>query len=144
MFIGEYIHNLDAKKRLAVPAKFRSELGKKAVLARGPDKCLALYPLKEWEKVANKIAELPTGDRQFRSFARFFLSGASEVELDGLGRILIPDFLKEHAGLKEEAVIIGVQKRIEIWERSRWEEYKREIEGAADELAEKLGEIGAY
>lgn len=144
MFIGEYIHNLDAKKRLAVPAKFRGELGKKAVLARGPDKCLALYPLEEWEKVANKIAELPTGDRQFRSFARFFLSGASEVELDGLGRVLIPDFLKEHAGLKEEAVVIGVQKRIEIWERSRWEEYKREIEGAADELAEKLGEIGAY
>ena len=142
MFIGEYIHNQDAKKRLAVPAKFRSELGKRAVLARGPDKCLALYPLKEWEKVANKIAELPTGDRQFRSFARFFLSGASEVELDGLGRILIPDFLKEHAGLHKKVVIAGVNDRIEIWDDQKWKEYKNKTESAGGEIAERLKELG--
>ena len=144
MFIGEYIHSIDTKKRVAVPAKFRSELGKKAVITRGPDQSLVLYSMDEWNKVASKIAELPTGQRDMRSFARFFLAGASEVELDNLGRIPIPDFLKSHAELEEEVVIIGVFKRIEIWNKQHWEKYKKEIEGAADQLAEKLGEIGAY
>lgn len=144
MFIGEYIHSLDSKKRLSIPAKFRKELGKKAVLAVGPDNSLALYPLEEWEKVAQKLAELPTGKRDARAFARIFLSGAAEVELDSLGRILIPDFLKEKAELKNEAVILGLSRRIEIWSQRRWEEYKKELEGARDQLAEKLGELGAY
>lgn len=144
MFIGEYIHSLDAKRRLAIPAKFRKELGKKAVITSGPDKCLVLYTTEEWEKVASKLSELPTGQPDARSFVRFFLSGAAEVELDQLGRILIPDFLKTYAGLTEEVAIIGVSHRMEIWNKARWEEYKKKVEGAADQLAEKLGEIGAY
>jgi MraZ protein len=144
MFIGEYIHTLDTKRRLAIPARFRKELGTKAVIAAGPDKCLAIYPLDEWEKVAGKLAELPTGNPDSRSFVRLFLSRASEVECDGLGRILIPDFLKSYAGLNEEVVITGVFRRIEIWNQKNWEEYKKKIEGATDKLAEKLGEIGAY
>ncbi|MEK7084988.1 MAG: division/cell wall cluster transcriptional repressor MraZ [Patescibacteria group bacterium] len=144
MFIGEYVHSLDTKRRLAIPAKFRGELGKRAVLTRGPDRCLALYPMVEWEKVASKIAELPTGQKDARSFARFFLAGASEVEVDSLGRILVPDFLKDHAELGEEVVVTGVFRRLEVWNKERWENYKKEIEGEADSLAEKLGEIGAY
>ena len=144
MFIGEYIHTLDSKRRLAIPAKFRKELGKKAVIAAGPDKCLAVYPMEEWERVAGRLAELPTGNPDTRSFVRLFLSRASEVQCDNLGRILIPDFLKEHSELGESAVITGVFKRIEIWNPARWEEYKKRIEGAADKLAEKLGEMGAY
>ncbi len=144
MFIGEYIHNLDAKRRLAVPAKFRKEFGKKAVITSGPDKCLVIYTSDEWEKVASRLAELPTGKQDSRGFVRFFLSGAAEVELDQLGRILIPDFLTEYAGIKGDAAIIGVFKRVEIWNKTRWEEYKKKVEGAADELAERLGEIGAY
>src|SRR3989344_7148869 len=144
MFIGEYIHNLDPKRRIAIPAKFRKKLGKRAVLARGLDRSLSLYPLEEWEKVAQKLSELPTGQKDKRSFVRFFLAGASEVELDSLGRILIPDFLCEHAELKEEAVNTGVFKGLEIWNKARWEEYKAKVEIRADELAEKLGEIGAY
>ncbi|MDP3785037.1 MAG: division/cell wall cluster transcriptional repressor MraZ [bacterium] len=144
MFIGEYIHNLDTKRRLAVPAKFRRQLGKQAVLTRGLEKCLTLYPLAEWEKVAGKLSELPMGQKDTRSFVRFFLSGAAEVELDGLGRVLIPDFLKDYAGLEDEVAITGVFKWVEIWNKKRWEEYKQGVEGEAGALAEKLGEIGAY
>lgn len=144
MFIGEYTHNLDQKRRLAIPAKFRKELGKKAVIAVGPDKCLTVYPLEEWAKVAGRLAELPIGNPDARSFVRLFLARASEVECDNLGRILIPEFLTSYAELGESAVVTGVFKRIEIWNQQNWEEYKKRIEGASDKLAEKLGEIGAY
>lgn len=144
MFIGEYIHNLDPKRRISIPAKFKKELGKKAVITRGLDSCLFLYPISEWEKVAAKLAGLPIGPKDNRDFMRLFLSGAAEVELDKLGRILMPDFLKEYAGLKNETAVIGVFKRVEIWERTRWEDYKKEVERSSDKLAEKLGEVGAY
>ncbi|OGF80710.1 cell division/cell wall cluster transcriptional repressor MraZ [Candidatus Giovannonibacteria bacterium RIFCSPHIGHO2_12_44_12] len=144
MFIGEYLHNLDSKRRLAVPAKFRKDLGKRAIVTRGLDSCLFVYPLSEWEKVAERLSELPTGQKDTRDFVRLFLAGAADVELDNLGRILIPDFLSEYAGLKGEASIIGVFKRVEIWNKERWEAYRKEIERSTDKLAEKLGEIGAY
>lgn len=144
MFIGEYNHNLDIKRRLAIPAKFRKELGKRAVITRGLDSCLFVYPSSEWEKVAVKLSELPTGQKDSRDFMRLFLAGAADVELDGLGRILIPDFLSEYAGLKGEASVIGVFRRVEIWNKERWETYKKEIERSTDTLAEKLGQIGAY
>lgn len=144
MFIGEYIHNLDPKRRLSIPAKFRKELGKQAVVTRGLDNCLFLYPMDEWKKFAAKLAELPTGPKDTRSLVRLFLSGAAEVELDSLGRILLPDFLWHYSGIIGEAAIIGVFKRIEIWNKDRWESYKREAERSTDQIAEKLGEIGAY
>ena len=144
MLIGEFHHTLDSKKRVSLPAKFRKELGKKAVITRGLDTCLFVYPLKEWEKVAENLAGLPTGQSSTRSFVRLFLSGAYESDFDALGRILIPDYLKEYAGLKEKVAIAGVYKRLEIWDEARWENYKTEIEKQTDMLAEKLGEIGAY
>ncbi|OGF70441.1 cell division/cell wall cluster transcriptional repressor MraZ [Candidatus Giovannonibacteria bacterium RIFCSPLOWO2_02_FULL_45_14] len=144
MFIGEYLHNLDSKRRLAVPAKFRKDLGKRAIITRGLDSCLFVYPLTEWEKVAKRLSELPTGQKDTRDFVRLFLAGAADVELDNLGRILIPDFLSEYAILKGEASIIGVFRRIEIWNKERWQTYRKEIERSTDKLAEKLGEIGAY
>lgn len=144
MLIGEFQHILDLKKRVALPAKLRRELGKNAVITRGLDKCLFVYPLKEWEKVAEKLSNLPVGQAANRSFVRLFLAGAAYVEADQLGRILIPDYLKEYAGLSERVVIAGVYKRLEIWDATRWDSYKNEIEKQADVLAEKLGEIGAY
>ena len=144
MLIGEFSHILDSKKRLSLPAKFRRELGKKAVITRGLDACLFVYPIKEWERVAENLANLPTGQASTRNFVRIFLSGAAEVDFDALGRILIPDYLKEYAGLKEKVVIAGVYRRLEIWDGERWENYKTEIEKQTDMLAEKLGEIGAY
>jgi len=144
MLIGEYIHTLDPKKRLALPAKLRKELGGKAVITRGLDKCLYVFPLKEWEKFAASVSNLPMGQSANRSFERLFLSGAMEVETDGLGRILIPDYLKDYAELKSQAAIVGVYRRLEIWNVERWKSYIAETEKQADVLAEKLGEIGVY
>lgn len=144
MLIGEYQHVIDAKKRIALPAKIRKELGKNAVVTRGLDKCLFLYPLKEWERVAEALSNLPTGQATTRSFVRLFLAGAVYVQTDQLGRILIPDYLKNYAELQEKVVIAGVYRRLEIWDANRWEKYKSEVEKQADMLAEKLGEIGAY
>lgn len=144
MLIGEYKHNVDAKKRLAIPAKFRKELGDKVVVTRGLDNCLFVYTLAEWEKVAEKLSELPIGSADTRNFSRLVLSGAMDIEVDALGRILLPDYLKEFAGLKDKVVVAGVYKRLEIWDEKSWGTYKERIEKQTDVLAEKLGEIGAY
>jgi MraZ protein len=142
MLIGEYKHTLDPKKRLSLPSKWREELGKTLVVTRGLDNCLFVYPLKEWQKITDKISELPLGQADTRSFNRFFLSGAVEVEVDSVGRILVPDFLKDFGKLESSVVLTGVHSRVEIWDEKRWETYKSSIEQQADALAEKLGEIG--
>lgn len=144
MLIGEYSHIIDAKKRLAVPSKLRKELGKRAVLTRGLDTCLFLYPEKEWQKLTEKLGELPVGQASTRSFLRLMLAGAVEVELDQLGRILVPDYLKEYACLKQKVVITGVYNRLEIWDEERWGNYKGDVEKNTDMIAEKLGELGLY
>ncbi len=142
MLIGEYRHTLDTKKRLSLPSKFRKEIGRKIVVTRGLDNCLFVYSLREWEKISRKLGELSIGQSDTRGFNRFLLSGAVEGEVDGVGRILIPDFLKEFASLDEEVVIAGMQTRIELWNAASWNAYKKRIEKQADAMAEKLGEIG--
>ncbi|MEK9209205.1 MAG: division/cell wall cluster transcriptional repressor MraZ [Patescibacteria group bacterium] len=144
MLIGEYKHTIDAKKRISLPAKFRRELGKKAVVTRGLDKCLFVYSVDEWKKVAETLSGLSTGQADSRNFSRLLLAGAVDVEIDSLGRILIPDYLKNYAELKDKAIVAGVYKRIEIWDEKRWEEFKAGVEEKADLLAEKLGELGVY
>ena len=94
--------------------------------------------------MAEKLSQLPTGSADNRNFVRIFLSGAVDVEIDALGRILIPDYLKEFAGLKEKAVITGLYKKLEIWDEGNWNDYKARMESQTDSLAEKLGELGAY
>lgn len=142
MFIGEYIHTIDQKRRLAVPSKFRKALGKKAVLTRGLDNCLVLYPVSEWGKVASKLESLPNSQVDARGFARIMLSGATDVELDALGRILVPDYLKEYAFLDKNAAILGISNRIEIWDEKRWQEYKNKTEMSVGDMAERLKELG--
>ncbi len=144
MLIGEHIHRIDSKKRLAIPAKFRKELGGKAVITKGLDQCLVLYPFPEWEKVAESLSKLPTGQAENRSFVRDIFSGAADVEIDALGRILIPEYLKKFANLKERVVVVGVYKRLEIWDEERWNEYIARVEKQTDVLAEKLGQLGVY
>lgn len=144
MFIGEYKHNIDSKRRLAIPAKFRREIGKNVVVAKGLEGSLYLYPLKEWKMLGEKLASLPVGQAQNRDFVRVMLAGASEVEIDGLGRILIPEYLAEHGGLSKNVVIVGLYNRLEIWDEVRWEEYKRKAEKNTESAAEKLGEMGIY
>ena len=142
MLIGEYKHTLDPKKRLSVPSKWRKDLGKNIIVSRGLDNCLFVYPQKEWQKITEKIGQLPLGQADTRSFNRFFLSGAVEVEVDSVGRILVPDFLKDFAHLDTKVVLAGIHDRVEIWDEKQWTEYKTQIESQADALAEKLGQIG--
>lgn len=141
-FLGEYKYNLDEKKRLAVPAKFRRELGRRAVITRGLDNCLFLYPQKEWQKLAKKLAQLPLSQKDARGFSRIMLAGAMEVDLDKLGRILIPDYLKKYAFLKKKAVIAGLYNRLEIWDEAKWQQYKQKTEKEAGDIAERLKELG--
>ncbi len=142
MLIGEYRHTIDVKKRVALPAKFRKELGKKVVITHGLDNCLFVYPMKHWLIVAEKLAGLSIGQADSRGFNRFMLAGAVETDVDSMGRILIPDFLKEFADLKTKVVVAGIHHRLEIWDEKRWKEYTAKIEKQADVLAEKLGEVG--
>ena len=142
MLIGEYKHLLDPKKRLAVPSKLRKEIGEKAVLTKGLENCLFLFAMKEWEQLAEKISQLPMGQKDSRGFARLLLSGAVEVELDQLGRVLVPDYLRDYAGLKKAVIVAGVGNRLEIWDEEKWQAYKRDLEKNGDKIAEKLGELG--
>jgi len=144
VFIGEYSHSIDLKKRLAVPSKFRGELKNKVVVTRGLDKCLFIYPMKVWEKLADKLGTLPVGESTTRSFVRTMLAGATDVEVDKQGRVLIPDYLKVYAGLKKEVVIAGLYNRLEIWDENKWKEYKKGAEKNTDEIAEQLGKLGVY
>jgi MraZ protein len=142
MFIGEYQYTIDEKKRLAVPPKLRAILGKKAILTRGLDMCLWLYPLKEWNVLAKKIASLPLSQADARGFARIMLTGAMEVNIDALGRILVPDYLKTYAGLNKQVVVAGVYSRIEIWDETKWREYSQKTEKEVGDIAERLKELG--
>ena len=143
MFIGEYEHTLDEKKRVSLPKAFRAGLGKKMVMTRGLDNCLFVYSLKNWEKVASKLNELSFAQADTRGFNRFILSGAVEVDTDSAGRILIPDHQKEFAGLGKTVVFAGVSDRVEVWDSGKWKTYKAHIEKQADSMAETLGKIGA-
>ena len=142
MFIGEYTYSIDEKKRLAIPAKFRQLLGKKAVITRGLDNCLFLYPIKEWNDLAKKLSKLPLSQADARGFARLMLIGAMDVNLDNLGRILVPDYLKKYASLRKKVVIAGVYNRIEVWDEKNWAEYKKKTETGIGDIAERLGELG--
>jgi len=142
MFIGEYSYNLDDKKRLAMPVKFRASLGKTAVITKGLDNCLFVYTVKDWEEQAKKLAKLPFSQADARGFARMMLAGAMEVSLDKLGRIVVPDYLKEYAGLNKKAVIAGLYNRIEVWNESKWKLYKIKTEKSAGDIAERLKELG--
>lgn len=144
MFNGTYIHTIDEKKRLSVPAKFRALLGKKAVITIGLNNCLSLYTAKDWKQFAQKLTSLSMGRPEDRAVARMFLSSAYDVEIDAIGRILIPDTLKQYASLKDQVYFIGVGNRVELWDEAIWLKYKSEQDQAMDQIAEKLGERGGF
>ncbi|MFJ5765282.1 division/cell wall cluster transcriptional repressor MraZ [Lysinibacillus sp. NPDC093210] len=138
MFMGEYQHSVDAKGRLIVPAKFREALGETFVVTRGLDNCLFGYPMDEWRKLEEKLKGLPMTKKDTRAFARFFFSGATEVEIDKQGRINIPSTLVQHAHLVKECIVLGVSNRIEIWAKDAWETYFTESEQSFNEIAENM------
>ncbi len=142
MFLGEYKHSLDPKGRMAMPAKFRLKLEGGAVLTRGLDKCLFVFPEKEWDVLAQKIVSLPISQSGSRAFSRLMLSGASDVEFDAQGRILIPESLRKYAGFSKSVVVMGLYNRIEIWDEKIWDEYKKKTERESTEIAEKMSDLG--
>jgi len=142
MFIGEYTYSIDDKKRLGIPQRFRQQLKKGGVITRGLDSCLFLYSRQEWEKLARKLSQMPLSRADARGFSRIMLSGAMEVEFDNLGRILIPDYLKDYAQLKKKTVVAGLYNRVEIWDEDIWRAYKETTEKEAGNIAERLNELG--
>lgn len=141
-FIGEYSHSVDDKGRLAIPAKFRNELKKGAVVTRGLDNCLFLYTKSEWQKLAEKLATLPISQANSRAFARLMLAGAMDVDFDKQGRALIPEYLRQFAGLKKNVIVAGLYSRLEIWDADNWTKYKNQTESQSSEIAERMGELG--
>lgn len=142
MLLGEFKHNLDSKNRLTIPAKLRMELGEKPVLTRGLDNCLFIYPDRDWQLFMEKMNNLPIGQKKARDFKRFMLSGASEIEIDEMGRVLIPEPLKKYAKLEKSIVVVGVQDRIELWDENVWDKYISESEESSGDIAEGLSEFG--
>ena len=142
MFIGEYSHSIDNKNRLALPSKFRADLKNGAFVTRGIDNCLFIFTKTDWQKLVDKIVDLPIGKSDARGFSRIMLASAMDVKLDSLGRILLPDYLKKYAGLKKKVVVAGLYSRLEIWDENVWNAYKRQVEKNAGKLAETMGELG--
>lgn len=142
MLIGQYTHTIDDKKRLSIPKKWKTVFSKKVVVTRGLDTCLFVYTTKEWESIAERLAQTSMGSKDARDLNRFFLSGAVEIEVDSAGRILIPDYLKDFAKLETEIVFAGLYKRAEIWNEKEWGKKQLEVSGKADEVATKLQEVG--
>jgi len=142
MFLGEYQHSLDIKGRITVPAKFRDGLGTRFYATKGLDNCIFLYPQDEWSSIEEKISVLPITRADVRSFARFFLSGASELEIDKQGRVLIPPNMREYANIDKDLIIIGVGSRIEIWSTEKWAIYNQSAEASYELIAESLVDLG--
>ncbi len=141
MFMGEYNHTIDSKGRLIIPSRFREELGESFVVTRGMDGCLSIYSQESWNVFEQKLSTLPLASKEARTFTRFFVSGASNCELDRQGRILVPATLREYAGLKKDVILAGNLDRIEIWSRERWIE--RIDFNDMDAIAKGLQDMGS-
>jgi len=141
MFLGEFEHSIDDKGRLTVPAKFRDELEGGVVITRGLDGCLWAYPRSEWDELAEKLSKLPTANKAARNFARFMFSSASDSIPDRQGRVLIPQKLRDYAGIGSETAVIGVMNRVEIWNPAKWSETFAEVEEDPEAIAAQLDEL---
>lgn len=142
MFIGEYQHSIDDKGRLAIPAKFRADLVKGGVVTRGLDRCLFFYPAKVWEQLAKKLVQLPISQAKSRAFARLMLAGAMDVDIDKQGRVILPEYLRNYAGLKKQVTVAGLYDRMEIWDANSWSTYTATNEKNSNQIAEALLELG--
>jgi len=142
MFIGEYAHTIDEKGRMAIPSKMRRDLGSGAVVTRGIDNCLWVFPKDEWQALAEKLSALPLSDANSRAFSRLMLAGAMEVEFDSQGRALLPGYLRTYAGLRKNAIVAGLYSRLEIWDEEKWSVYKKKAEKETDQIAKHMADLG--
>lgn len=137
--IGQYPHNIDLKRRLFIPSKFR--ISQKWVITAGLDKCLFLFPLKEWDIITEKFRELAITKKDARSFLRIFLSKASILSIDKQGRILIPNILIEYSELSRSCLIIGMINRLEIWNPKKWDTYSSAVQKNYENIAENIMDL---
>ncbi|MDD2959453.1 MAG: division/cell wall cluster transcriptional repressor MraZ [Lachnospiraceae bacterium] len=140
MFMGEYNHTIDTKGRLIIPAKFREQLGDEFIVTKGLDGCLFVFPQNEWQNFEEKLRSLPLTQKGARQFTRFFVAGATPVELDKQGRILLPGTLREFAGLEKDVVLAGMLNRIEVWSKAKWTENNAYDD--MDDIAEQMTDLG--
>jgi MraZ protein len=141
MLLGEFEHTVDEKNRLTLPARFRKSFERGVVLTRAIDRCLAVYPKEQWERnVGARIGELEGLSRDDRRMQRFFFASAAEVELDKQGRVMVPAALMQHAGIERDVTVAGVYDHLEIWDRAAWQAEMREVEGSAEDVAERLAD----
>ena len=142
MFLGEFEHTLDDRGRIAVPAKWRADLGQGLVVTRGIDRCLFLWPMDEWQGIAHKLTQLSLMQNEARRIHRLLFSGATDTTPDRLGRILLPGFLRDYAELRDSVVIVGLLNRAEIWSRANWQTERSQAEEQSAQLAEHLFNLG--
>ena len=138
MLLGEHEHSLDDKNRLTLPAKLRAAFDDGVVVSRGLDGCLYAYPRADWQRLADRIAALDPLGEDARSMRRHFFSGASQGELDKQGRLVLSPTLIAYAGLEREVTVAGVHDHLEIWDRTKWRQQLHEVEGSAEDVAERL------
>jgi len=141
MLVGSYNHRLDSKGRAVLPARFRGELGNSVVATIGIDKCIALYPVPRWEDLILKLKDLSSFKKKTRDFRRVLLAMATEQDIDGAGRILLPVRLREYAGVEQEVTLIGAEDHMEIWDTKRWDEHSAMVLSDFSDLAEDLEDI---
>jgi len=141
MFLGEFIHAIDEKGRLTIPAKFRADLAAGLVVTRGIDRCLAIYPLEEWNRLAERVSALPLTDRRARAFRRLVFANAADAVPDRQGRVLIPPRLREYADLDSEVIVTGLNTYIEVWNTGNWVQERERVEGD-DVDAEEWAALG--
>jgi len=142
MFIGQYEHSVDAKGRLAVPAKFRKALSTGAVITKGLDGCLFVFAREKWQRMAESIGKLPVSKSSARLYARLILASAAEAEFDNQGRVILPAYLREYAKLTKLAIVTGLYDRVEIWSKANWKKISEKVDKEAGEIVEELSDLG--
>jgi MraZ protein len=142
MFYGEYQHTVDIKGRVTVPSKFKEGLGETFIVTKGLDNCLFAYSKEEWANLEAKLKALPFTDKDVRAFVRFFFAGAAECVVDKQRRFLIPQNLRDYAGLEKDIYVIGVSTRVEIWDKEKWDNYQGDDSVDSEQFAEKMALLG--
>lgn len=142
LFQGEYTHSLDAKGRITIPACYRGLLGKGMMITRGYEPCIVVYTLAEWDALADKAAHLPQSHKSARAFRRIVFAGGVRVVPDGMGRILLPDYLRKHAGINGQAVFLGVDSNVEIWNPETWQAWLANDMARIDEINADVAVLG--
>ena len=142
MFLGEYEHSVDSKSRIAVPAKFRTQLEGGLVVTRGFERCLQVYPMDQWQALSERVSGLSLGSTEARQLRRLLFASAFDTEVDKQGRILLPANLREYAGIGDEAVVAGMNTYFEIWSKADWEAAMSELDESGSAIAAQMAEIG--